>query len=149
MSVGLGYGPCVGDAVMALEGDTEPPLTVLVVDDAPDMRFLARAVLESSGLHVVAEAADGPEALLRVRDLDPPPVPTVVLLDNQMPGPSGLEVAAEILEHNPEQLIVLFSAYLSDEVIEEALRMGVAACVSKTDVNKLAAIITDLVASRS
>ena len=149
MTVGLGYGPYVADAVMGLEESTEPPLTVLVVDDAPDMRFLARAVLESSGLHVVAEAADGPEALEHVRDLDPPPVPTVVLLDNQMPGPSGLEVAADILEHNPGQLIVLFSAYLSDEVIEQALQMGVAACVSKTDVNKLAAIITDLVASRS
>jgi len=124
-------------------------LTVLVVDDAPDMRFLAKAVLESSGLHVVAEAADGPEALLRVRDLDPPPVPTVILLDNQMPGPTGLEVAAEILAGTPEQIIVLFSAYLSDEVIAEATRMGVAACVSKIDVNKLAGIIQDLVASRS
>jgi CheY-like chemotaxis protein len=148
VTVVLGYGPCVGEAAVGLRGEAEPPLTVLVVDDAPDMRFLARAVLETSGLHVVGEAADGPEALEQVRDLDPPPIPTVVLLDNQMPGPTGLEVAAEILEHNPAQLIVLFSAYLSDDVIEEALRMGVAACVSKTDVNKLATIITDLVASR-
>jgi two-component system, chemotaxis family, chemotaxis protein CheY len=123
-------------------------LTVLVVDDAPDMRFLAKAVLESSGLRVVGEAADGPEALLRVRDLDPPPVPTVILLDNQMPGPTGLEVAAEILARTPEQLIVLFSAYLSDEVIAEATRMGVAACVSKVEVNNLPTIIRDLVASR-
>jgi two-component system, chemotaxis family, chemotaxis protein CheY len=137
--------------VETLERDngTTTALTVLVVDDAPDMRFLARAVLESSGLHVVAEAADGPEALDCVRDLDPPPVPTVILLDNQMPGPTGLEVAAEILASNPDQIIVLFSAYLSDDVIAEALAMGVAACVSKTEVNKLATIIRDLVASRS
>ena len=128
---------------------TASALTVLVVDDAPDMRFLARAVLESSGVRVVGEAADGPEALIRFRDLDPPPVPTVILLDNQMPGPSGLEVAAQILAETPEQLIVLFSAYLSDEVIAEATRMGVAACVSKTDVNNLATIIKDLVASRA
>jgi len=113
------------------------------------MRFLAKAVLENSGLHVVGEAADGPEALLRVRDLDPPPVPTVILLDNQMPGPTGLEVAQEILAHTPDQIIVLFSAYLSDEVIAEATRMGVAACVSKIDVNNLATIIQDLVDSRS
>jgi two-component system, chemotaxis family, chemotaxis protein CheY len=127
---------------------TASALTVLVVDDAPDMRFLARAVLESSGLLVVAEAADGPEALLRIRDLNPPPVPTVILLDNQMPGPSGLEIAVKILERNPEQLIVLFSAYLTEEVIAEATRIGVAACVSKVDVNNLAGIIRDLVAAR-
>jgi len=139
----------VSDATLERTNGTTSALTVLVVDDAPDMRFLAKAVLESAGLHVVAEAADGPEALLRVRDLDPPPVPTVILLDNQMPGPTGLEVAAEILAHTPEQIIVLFSAYLSDEVVEEATRMGVAACVSKIDVNNLATIIRELVASRS
>ena len=139
----------MGEATLERRNGTTTALTVLVVDDAPDMRFLARAVLESSGLAVVAEAADGPEALLRVRDLDPPPVPTVILLDNQMPGPSGLEVAAEILAGTPDQIIVLFSAYLSDEVIAEATRMGVAACVSKVDVNNLAAIIRELVASRN
>ena len=138
----------MGEAILERRNAATSALTVLVVDDAPDMRFLARAVLESSGLRVVAEAADGPEALLRFRDLDPPPVPTVILLDNQMPGPSGLEVAAEILTTMPDQLIVLFSAYLSDEVIAEATAMGVAACVSKVDVNNLAAIIRDLVATR-
>jgi DNA-binding NarL/FixJ family response regulator len=75
-------------------------------------------------------------------------VPTVILLDNQMPGPSGLEVAQEMLAHAPDQLIVLFSAYLSPEVIEQAERIGVAACVSKVDVTRLASIIRDLVESR-
>jgi CheY-like chemotaxis protein len=139
----------VSDLAVEQEPETDTALTVLVVDDAADMRFLARAVLESAGLHVVAEAADGPEALTRFRALDPPPVPTVILLDNQMPGPSGLEVAAEILAHAPEQIIVLFSAYLSAEVIEQAEQLGVAACVSKVDVTRLASIIRDLVAARS
>lgn len=128
---------------------TTSALTVLVVDDAPDMRFLARAVLERSGVEVVAEAKDGPEALERVRELDPPPVPAVILLDNQMPGLTGLEVAQQILAWAPGQLIVLFSAYLSDEVIAEAEAMGVAACVSKTDVNRLPAILLELVADRA
>jgi CheY-like chemotaxis protein len=138
----------VADLTIERDSDTDA-LTVLVVDDAPDMRFLARSVLESSGVHVVAEAADGPEAMTAFRELDPPPVPTVILLDNQMPGPSGLEVAQEMLAHAPDQLIVLFSAYLSPEVVDEAERIGVAACVSKVDVTRLAAIIRDLVATRS
>jgi len=138
----------VGDLTIERDSATDA-LTVLVVDDAPDMRFLARSVLESSGVHVVAEAADGPEALTAFRELDPPPVPTVILLDNQMPGPSGLEVAQEMLAHAPDQLIVLFSAYLSPEVIAQAEQIGVAACVSKVDVTRLASIIKDLVAERS
>jgi two-component system chemotaxis response regulator CheY len=125
--------------------DGAPPLTILVVDDDPDMRFLARAVLEKSGIEIAGEAADGPEALVRLRELEPPPIPTVILLDNQMPGPTGLEVAAQILADLPEQLIVLFSAYLSEAIVAEASELGVTACVSKNDALNLSEIIHDLV----
>ncbi|HEY2298942.1 MAG TPA: response regulator transcription factor [Jatrophihabitans sp.] len=119
--------------------------TILVVDDDADMRFLARAVLEGSGIEIAGEAADGQEALDRLAELDPPPVPTVVLLDNQMPGLTGLEVAARILADRPDQIIVLFSAYLDNDIIAEAERLGVAGCVSKGDAMDLARIIEDLV----
>lgn len=131
------------------QGTITSALTILVVDDEPDMRYLARVVLEQGGIDVTAEAGDGPEALDKLRALEPPPVPTVILLDNQMPGPSGLEVAAQILACLPDQLIVLFSAYLSDDIIEQAGRLGIAACVSKGDALNLAEIIRDLVDSRS
>ena len=123
--------------------------TILVVDDDPDMRFLARAVLEASDIEVAAEAVDGADALATLRQLDPPPVPTVVLLDNQMPGLSGLEVAAQILKDVPDQIIVLFSAFLSPEIVAEATRLGVAACISKSDAMNLADIIRDIITSRS
>jgi CheY-like chemotaxis protein len=122
--------------------------TILIVDDDADMRYLARAVLEGSGIEVAGEAADGAEALAKLDALDPPPIPTVVLLDNQMPGLSGLEVAARILRDRPEQLIVLFSAYLDSEIIAEAQRLGVASCVSKGDAMDLASIIEDVVRNR-
>jgi len=134
---------------MPMTSPTVTAATVLVVDDLPDMRMLARAVLERAGLRVVGEASDGLEALDRVHALDPPPVPTVILLDNQMPGLTGLEVAAQVLALNPSQLIVMFSAYLNDDLVAQAMELGVAACVSKGDVSKLATVITDLVASRS
>lgn len=128
-----------------LDAATSCKTTILVVDDDADMRFLARAVLEGSGIEVAAEAADGAEALVKIAELNPPPVPTVVLLDNQMPGLSGLEVAREILGAHPGQLIVLFSAYLDDDIVAEANRLGVAACVSKGDAMDLATIIQDVV----
>jgi len=124
-------------------------VTILVVDDEADMRFLAKHILESSDFQVVAEAVDGHDAVLRFRELDPPPDPTVVLLDNQMPKKTGIEAAAEILAEAPEQIIVLFSAYLSDSIQAEARRLGVAACVSKSDVADLPRIIEELVAQRA
>jgi two-component system chemotaxis response regulator CheY len=126
--------------------ETTRSLTILVVDDDPDMRFLARAVLEKSDIEVAGEAADGPEALEKLRQLEPPPVPTVILLDNQMPGPTGLEVAAQILADLPDQLIILFSAYLSNEIVAEATELGVTACVSKNDALNLSEIVHEVVA---
>src|SRR6476469_1945530 len=113
------------------------PVTILVVDDSADMRFVARHILASEGIEVVADAVDGHDAIEKFRALQPPPVPTVILLDNQMPKLSGIEAAEQILAEAPEQIIVLFSAYLSAELVEEAERLGVVACVSKTDVSKL------------
>ena len=124
------------------------PATVLVVDDEPDMRFLARAVLEGSEIEVAAEAVDGSEALATLRSLSPPPVPTVVLLDNQMPKLTGVEVARQILDEMPDQIIVLFSAFLSPDVVAEAERLGVAACISKSDAMNLADMIRDIIAAR-
>jgi hypothetical protein len=49
----------------------------------------------------------------------------------------------------PDQLIVLFSAYLSDEVAAEAARLGVTACVSKVDVSNLGEIIRKIVEDRA
>src|ERR1700761_258840 len=117
-------------------------ITILIVDDARDMRLLARHVLQRAGITIAAEASDGPSALQELDLLDPPPIPTVILLDNQMPGPSGLEVAAEILNRLPSQLIVLFSAYLDAEIIQRAETLGVAACVSKTHALDLGTVIT-------
>jgi CheY-like chemotaxis protein len=119
-------------------------LTVLIVDDEPDMRDLARVVLESDGINVVDEAVDGVQALERYFELDPPPIPSAVLLDHRMPGLTGLQVAEKILAHNPDQVIVLFSAYLDTEVVDAATAAGVTACVSKMDVTRLAPIIRGL-----
>ena len=120
--------------------------TVLVADDEPDMRELARTFLEMDGFDVVSEAVDGAEAYELYVELDPPPVPSVVLLDNRMPVLTGLEAAERILEHRPEQLVVLFSAHLDGAVQSRARDIGVAACVSKMDTASLPTILRELLA---
>ena len=131
-------------ATVTITAQTTKAPSVLVVDDEPEMRMLARVFLERGGFNVVDEAGDGSQALERFQDLNPPPVPSVVLLDNRMPGLTGLEVAERMLARYPDQLIVLFSAHLDPVVELEARAIGVAACVSKMQASKLPEIIRTL-----
>src|SRR4051812_17566746 len=89
--------------------------TGLVVDEEEEMRLIVKGYLAPAGARVVDEPSDGAAALDIVERLDPPPVPTVIVLDNRMPGLSGLDVARELLERYPEQRILLFSAHLNPD----------------------------------
>jgi CheY-like chemotaxis protein len=121
--------------------------TMLIVDDELDMRVLVRAVIEMANedLSVIAEAADGIEALRVWRDLDGPPEPDVVILDNRMPGMSGLEAAEQILSERPQQIIVLYSAFLDDTVRAKAAEIGITTCVSKAELESLPGLIRELI----
>lgn len=101
----------------------------LIVDDDEDMRFLLRAVIEraNEGLEVAAEAAGADEALVQWRTIRP----DVIVLDHRMPGTTGLQVAEVILGEDAAQSIILFSAYLDDELVARADEIGIRACISK------------------
>lgn len=122
--------------------------TVLVADDEIDMRILVRVVLESAGrgLQVVGEAVDGVEALEAFAKLNPPPVPDVVILDNRMPGLTGIEVAERIRDQFPAQRIILFSAFLDDDIRSRAAAVGIDACVSKPEIDQLPELVVNLAA---
>src|SRR5688572_26138800 len=103
-------------------------MRTLIVDDEPDMRMLMRATLSmEDGFEVTHEACDGEQALATWQDARP----DVIVLDMRMPGLSGLEVARQILATDPDQAVVMCSAYMDPEDIDEARRIGVAACVDK------------------
>ena len=124
-----------------------PTRTVLFADDEPDVREILRTFLELGGFEVVAEANDGCEAVKRFKDLDPPPMPDVVVLDNRMPVMSGLDAAERILELHPEQVVVMFSAHLDEQMTARAREMGIAACVPKTQPATLPSILHRLLAA--
>lgn len=127
--------------------DDFAPGTVLIADDEADVRLLVRIILaEVEGVEVIAEAVDGDDALEKWCDLRRP-APQVVVLDNRMPGLTGLEVAARILEARPTQPILLFSAFLSDDIRQEAAAAGIRACVSKSDLDTLAGLVRGLLLS--
>lgn len=113
-------------------------MRTLIVDDVADMRFLMRVTLWSpdSG-DITDEAESGEHALLVWRDHKP----DVVVLDMKMPGLSGLDVARHMLEHNPQQRVVMCSAYMDEDDIAEATKIGVAACVDKYQIATLPDVV--------
>ena len=116
---------------------------VLVVDDEQDIRDLIRALLLEADLPiaVIEDAADGTRALDALRRLRRQYGTVVVVLDKQLPGIDGLEVARLMLDRDPAQPIVLFTGYLTEEVREAATHLGVTACVTKTAVRTLPAVV--------
>ncbi|HLT15755.1 MAG TPA: response regulator [Acidimicrobiales bacterium] len=93
---------------------------------------------------LVGEAADGPAAIQVWRDLNGPPIPDVVILDNRMPGLSGMEVAERLLAERPSQIIVLYSAYLDADIRARAAEVGITACVSKHELDQLPNLVRQL-----
>jgi DNA-binding NarL/FixJ family response regulator len=66
--------------------------TIVIVDDDPRFRGIARRLLESEGFDVIGEASDGREALAVTRELEP----DILLLDVQLPDIDGLEIATQL-----------------------------------------------------
>jgi CheY-like chemotaxis protein len=116
-----------------------PGVTVLVVDDQADLRLLLRTIItaENHGLVCDAEAASGEEALAFF-DRDEA---TVVVLDQMMPGMTGLETAGALLARYPKLPIILFSAYIDDELQAEAHRIGIRECLDKRDFAKVCSTV--------
>jgi CheY-like chemotaxis protein len=82
------------------------PTRVLVVDDHDGFRAVARALLEGDGLTVVAEAADGVEALAAAAMTNP----DLVLLDVHLPDLDGFEVSKRLAVLPKPPVIVLTSS---------------------------------------
>ena len=101
---------------------------LLVVDDEPLLRKLATAVFEAEG-HTVATAANGREAVTRY--VDDEHGFDLVLLDLSMPVLSGEEALAEILAHDPEAKVVLWSGYARQGGEASAQDLGAKAFVAK------------------
>jgi DNA-binding NarL/FixJ family response regulator len=80
--------------------------TLMIVDDHRAFRDAARRVLESAGFEIIGEAADGESALEAVPSLHP----DILLLDVQLPGIDGFEVARRLVQHGGAPLIVITSS---------------------------------------
>ena len=111
------------------------PVRLMIVDDHESVRELLRAIVEDAPEDVVVSGeADGAQAALEAIDgIDP----DVVVLDAKMPVVGGFDAAPLILERRPGQKILLFSGVVDAETWERAERVGIAACLSKDDLEAI------------
>ncbi len=99
-------------------------IRVLIADDHPIYRQGLRGVLENEpDIEVVADVGNGQEAIDLAKALDP----NVVIVDVQMPGNDGLEVARHVKLHLPRTGVILMTAYDDEEQLFQAIKVGAAA----------------------
>src|SRR6266404_475591 len=104
------------------------PVRILLVDDHALVRQGLRSLLVQEGFSVVGEAADGLEAVEKIRALSP----DIVVMDISMPAQNGLNVAREVHKCFPQVKVILLSQHTEDMYIADALEACVAAYVLKS-----------------
>ncbi len=105
-------------------------IRVLLVDDHPALRVGLRIMLEQApDIEVVAETGAAGEALAHIERLQP----DVVVLDCQLPGISGMEVATEARQRGLPGRILALSAYSDDDIIQGMLEAGAIGYILKDE----------------
>lgn len=108
---------------------SETTITVLITDDHPAMRQgLASAIAREPDMTVVAEAADGAEAVSMYRLHRP----SVALLDLQMPRVDGIEAMETIKADFPDANLIVLTSYPGDARVTRALSLGATSYLLKT-----------------
>ncbi|MEO7836694.1 MAG: response regulator transcription factor, partial [Acidimicrobiales bacterium] len=103
------------------------PVRVVLADDHTLLREGLRRSLEEGGIVVVAEAADGDQAILLAEEHRP----DVVLMDVSMPGVDGVEATRTIRSRMPDVDVVILTMHADQSVIEAAVRAGAAGYLVK------------------
>jgi CheY-like chemotaxis protein len=114
-----------GPSAPKAPGKQQP--TVVIVDDNSSIRLLLKGLLTELGLQVVAQAANGEEAIRAAKTHQP----TVLFLDVNMPILGGLEALPRIVEASPKTAVVMVTGDTSRAIVQQAAGLGARGYVVK------------------
>jgi len=103
-------------------------INLILADDHPLFRKgLRQAIEEDTGMKIIGEAGDGTAALSLLQEH----TPDAAILDINMPGMSGLEIAQHVQRDGPFVAIVILTNYKDERMFDEAMDAGVRGYVLK------------------
>ena len=110
----------------------ETQTRVMLVDDHSIMRDLLKDALEDTGeFRVVAQAADGQEALRLVQEAAPEASPDVIVMDVIMPEMDGIEACRQITELLPDTRVLMLTASNEPDAIVRSIAAGATGYLQK------------------
>lgn len=107
--------------------EKEQPVRVLLADDHRMLREGLRRTLEDHGMVVVAEAADGEEAVTLALEHQP----DVVVMDVTMPVMDGVEATRRLREQHPTARIIMLTMHSDHDIVANAIRAGASGYLTK------------------
>ena len=106
---------------------------ILIADDHAIVRSGVRSLLETQpAWEVVAEAADGAEAIAKAIET----APDIAIIDYSLPQMNGIEAARQIRKRLPRTEILIFTMYDSDPLLRELLNAGARGYLLKSDASR-------------
>jgi two-component system, NarL family, response regulator DevR len=105
----------------------EKPIRVMVVDDHDVVRQGIRALLESSGMEVVAEASGVGEGVERATSVRP----DVIVMDVRLTDGSGIDATREIRARWPEARVIMLTSFADDQALFASIMAGASGYVLK------------------
>lgn len=103
-------------------------IKILLADDHSIVRAGLRRIVEESGdMEVIAEAADGREAIQKVHKK----VPDVAVIDISMPGLDGLEVVSQLRTYHPKLPILILTMHEEGQYVVRAIEAGAMGYITK------------------
>lgn len=102
---------------------------ILIVDDSSYMRMFVRKIIQKKGTFMILEASDKDDAIETFKI----EVPEIVILDLNMSEvrKDGIDVLTEIMNINPETVVIIISAVGYEDVKDECIALGAKSYIKK------------------